>query len=105
MQWKSRLTYQVRFTRAAKDDLKRLYLFLYQHDNNSAQHARDNIYKAIDTLKIFPFSSRKAQTDTPFLRELIIPFGNNGYVALFEIEENNIVTILAVRHQREEDYW
>jgi hypothetical protein len=34
----------------------------------------------------------------------VITFGANGYVALFEIEENNIVTILAVRHQREDDF-
>lgn len=55
-------------------------------------------------LETFPFTCRKAKADTPFLRELIISFGVNGYVALFEIEENNIVTILAVRHQREDDY-
>jgi len=34
----------------------------------------------------------------------VIGFGDGGYVALFEIESENIVTILAVRHQREEDY-
>ena len=98
------MTYQIRFTRQSREDLKRLYLFVYQQDKSSAKHARDNIYKAIDTLRIFPFTCRKAQADNPFLRELIIPFGSNGYVALFEIEENNIVTILAVRHQREDDY-
>jgi mRNA-degrading endonuclease RelE of RelBE toxin-antitoxin system len=38
------------------------------------------------------------------LRELVIPFGAAGYVALFEIEDNETVTILAIRHQREEDY-
>jgi plasmid stabilization system protein ParE len=38
------------------------------------------------------------------LRELIISFGANGYVALFEIEEGQTVTILAVRHQREDDF-
>ena len=38
------------------------------------------------------------------LRELIIPFGNSGYVALFEIETGGHVTILALRHQREDDY-
>ena len=42
--------------------------------------------------------------DNPFLRELIIPFGSAGYVALFEIASNDTVNILAVRHQREEDY-
>ncbi len=31
-------------------------------------------------------------------------FGAAGYVALFEIEDNETVTILAIRHQREEDY-
>lgn len=98
------MTYLIRFTRSSRDDLKRLYLFLYKHDKISAKHARDNIYKAIDTLKIFPFTCRKVQTNNPFLRELIIPFGNNGYIALFEIEENNVITILALRHQREDDY-
>ncbi|MDI1298006.1 type II toxin-antitoxin system RelE/ParE family toxin [Methylotenera sp.] len=98
------MIYQIRFTRNSKDDLKRLYLFLYKQDKNSAKHARDNIYKAIDTLKIFPFTCRKAQANSPFLRELVISFGANGYVAMFEIEEDNTVTILAVRHQREDDF-
>jgi hypothetical protein len=40
----------------------------------------------------------------PFLRELVIPYGSAGYVALFEIENREFVTVLAVRHQREEDY-
>lgn len=43
--------------------------------------------------------------DKPFLRELIVPFGSYGYVALFEIADGNFVNVLAVRHQREEDYW
>jgi plasmid stabilization system protein ParE len=98
------LIYQIRFTRNSKDDLKRLYLFLYKQDKNSAKHARDNVYKAIDMLKNFPFTCRKAQANSPFMRELVISFGANGYVALFEIEEDNTVTILAVRHQREDDY-
>ena len=38
------------------------------------------------------------------MRELLIPFGNAGYVALFEIDDPSHDSILAVRHQREEDY-
>ena len=38
------------------------------------------------------------------LRELLIGFGAAGYVALFEIEDAQTVTVLAVRHQREDDY-
>jgi len=34
----------------------------------------------------------------------VIPFGFSGYVALFEVENSSTVTILAVWHQREDDY-
>jgi plasmid stabilization system protein ParE len=98
------LNYQIRFTKAAREDLKRLYGFLVAQDTQAAEHALEAIHKAIELLKSFPFTCRKAQTDNPFLRELIISFGANGYVALFEIEEDKTVTILAVRHQREDDY-
>ena len=39
------------------------------------------------------------------MRELIISFGENGYVASFEIEDSQTVTVLAIRHQREEDFF
>ena len=96
--------YQIRFTKEAKDDLNRLYAFLLKQNKQSAEHALEAIKKAVELLKTFPFTCRKAEANNPFLRELVISFGSNGYVALFEIEENNIVTILAMRHQREDDY-
>lgn len=49
------------------------------------------------------FSFLKA-AQNPAQRELIIPFGNAGYVALYEIVSASKVVVLAVRHQREEDY-
>jgi plasmid stabilization system protein ParE len=98
------LAYQVRFTQAAREDLKRLYGFLLSQDKAAATNALSTIEQAFELLKTFPFTCRKAQADNPFLRELIISFGANGYVALFEIEENETVTILAMRHQREDDY-
>ena len=61
--------------------------------------------KALGFCRISPFTCRKASADSPFLREMIIPFGAGGYVALFEIEADKFITILAVRHQREEDYY
>ncbi|REN15088.1 type II toxin-antitoxin system RelE/ParE family toxin, partial [Mycobacterium tuberculosis] len=50
-----------------------------------------------------PFTCRKAG-DSPFIRELVIPFGASGYVALFEIEASDSIVVAAVRHQREDDY-
>lgn len=98
------MSYRIRFTKTARDDIKRIYTFLLVQDVQAANHALETINKAIELLNTFPFTCRKAKADTPFLRELVISFGANGYVALFEIEEENIVTILAVRHQRDDDY-
>lgn len=98
------MTYRVRYTRAARDDLYRLYGFLLQQDARAARRARHAIIKATRLLEDFPFSCRKAGPDTPFLRELLISFGATGYVMLFEIDDASTVTILAVRHQREDDY-
>jgi plasmid stabilization system protein ParE len=70
----------------------------------AARRARAKIAKGVELLKEFPFTCRKAAPDSPFLRELVIPFGSTGYVMLFEIQDASTVTILAIRHQREDDY-
>jgi plasmid stabilization system protein ParE len=97
--------YNVRFTARAEEDLVRLYQFLLERDVDAAERALHAIHAAVEVLHFSPFSCRKATADKPFLRELIVPFGASGYVALFEIEPGHVVTVLAVRHQREEDYW
>jgi plasmid stabilization system protein ParE len=96
--------YKVRFTPEAEDDLGRMYDFLLERDVTAAERALDAIKAAVELLRFSPFSCRKAVPDNPFLRKLIIPFGSGGYVALFEIESGSTVNILAIRHQREEDY-
>jgi len=40
---------------------------------------------------------------SPTRRELVIPFGAVGYVALYEIASSELVLVLAVRHQLEVD--
>ena len=97
------MKYRVRYTKAAKEDLLRLYEFLLENDFVAARSALEAIKKSINLLQDFPFTCRKASPANPFLREMVISFGADGYVALFEIEADNTVTILAVRHQREED--
>lgn len=98
------MSYQVRFTKSAKDDLKRLYGFLVEQDPSTARRARAAIGKGLEFLRDFPFACRKTESRIPFLREMVISFGASGYVVLFEIESQETVTILAVRHQREDDY-
>lgn len=101
------MSYQVRFTEEAEADLVRLYEFILQKDQTDcslATRALEAIKNGIRSLQLSPFSYRKATPANPFLRELIIPFGSSGYVALFEIDDEQTVTILAIRHQREDDY-
>lgn len=98
----------VRFTEEAEADLRRLYGYLVERDpggtTDVAGRALEGIARSIEMLRLFPYTCRKAVPDNPYLRELVIPFGAAGYVALFEIEPGDIVTVLAVRHQRESDY-
>jgi plasmid stabilization system protein ParE len=98
------MIYKVRYTREAKEDLEQLFRFLLAQDLHAAGRAKDAISKGMEFLKDFPFACRKTTSENPFLREMIIPFGNSGYVVLFEIEDKTTVTILAIRHQRESDY-
>jgi len=96
--------HKLRFTPEAEDDLLRLYEFLALNDVPAAERALAAIESALQWLSLSPYSCRKVTSGDPVLRELLIPFGNAGYVALFEIELPATVTILAVRHQREDDY-
>ena len=98
------MSHQLRFAETALGDIERLYRFLAEQDIPSAEAALVALDKAWDFLSSFPFSSRKATADNPLLREMLIPFGGAGYVALYEIDDAETITILAVRHQREDDY-
>lgn len=97
-------SYKVRFTPEAEEDLLRLCDFLAAKDVRAAERALRAIEAATHLLAMTPYSCRKATGSDPVLRELLIPFGSAGYVALFEIEPPSTVTVLAVRHQREDDY-
>ena len=101
--------FEVRYSGSAREDLLRLFDFLLDRartaeDFNSAQFAIDVIRDTVErSLSRAPFVYRKAGA-SPFLRELLIPFGGAGYVALYEIKDAAHVVVLAVRHQLEDDY-
>jgi plasmid stabilization system protein ParE len=99
------VTYKVRLTAAALEDLDRLYDFMLKRDLEAAERALAAIERAFELLAYSPFSCRKALLQkSARWRELLIPFGHSGYVALLEIDDDRTVTVAAVRHEREEDY-
>jgi plasmid stabilization system protein ParE len=103
------MTFAVRFSAAAEDDLMRLFDFLLDRaetleDLDRAQAAIEAVRSAtLNQLAATPYSFRKTGKSST-RRELIIPFGATGYIALYEIASPSSVVVLAVRHQREEDY-
>ena len=102
------MSFAVRYSAAAREDLRRLYEYLLDRaktveDLELAERALSAVVESVDRLGPSPFIHRKSGSSA-FLRELLIPFGSSGYVALFEIEDASTVTILAVRHQLEDDY-
>ena len=95
------MSFKVRLTRDAEADLDRLFDFLLERelprdggDLNLPTQAIAALRSGIATLKTSPFTCRKAG-QSPFLRELIVPFGRSGYVALFEIEDDVNVAVLS----------
>ena len=104
------MSFAVGFTPEATDDLTRLFDFLLDRaetakDLDAAQAAIDASRATLcGHLAATPYSLRKAGKQSSTRRELIIPLGATGYVALYEIESATNVVVLAVRHQREEDY-
>ena len=101
------MSFHVRFTEEAQADIEQLYDFLLDRDPPdlaAAERALTAMAHAITLLEHSPWSCRKAHAGTPLLRELLIGFGQSGYVALFEIDDDRTVTVLAIRHQREDDY-
>lgn len=104
------MSFRVRLTRDAKADLERLFDFVLDRKHareggnlQLADQALAAIRAGLATLQTSPFTCRKVG-QSPFLRELIIPFGRSGYVALFEIYGAADVVVAAVRHQLEDDY-
>lgn len=103
------MTFDVLFSPEADDDLARLFDFLLDRaetpeDLDLAESAIEAIRSAVvNQLAATPYSFRKSAR-SPTRRELIIPFGATGYVALYEISSQSSVVVLALRHQREEDY-
>ncbi len=101
------MSYQVHYSVEAEIDLLTLYGFILELGDGDfalAERALDAIGAGLRLLEQSPFSCRKATPSDPLLRELLIPFGSAGYLSLYKITDAQTVTLVAVRHQREDDY-
>ena len=87
---------------AAAQDLEELTDFLLLELPHEAVRTVDLIVDALGILEQHPRIGRPLNHA---LRELVISRGKTGYLALYEYDEaSDLVLVLAVRHQREQDY-
>ncbi|NOQ35576.1 MAG: type II toxin-antitoxin system RelE/ParE family toxin [Methylococcaceae bacterium] len=95
---------QVIITDSAARGLERCRRFLATHNSNASKRAAKVIRQHLAVLEKNPEIGRFFENHE-FLKELIIPFGDSGYVALYEYDvQADIVYILSFRHQKEAGY-
>ena len=105
------ISYRVLLTEEATDDLLWIQDFAIERelagatpDLDVVRRLRDAVDRALRLLEFSPYSCRRAaRALNDKQRELIIPFGNTGLLAAFEVC-NDIVWVGAIRHQREQDF-
>jgi plasmid stabilization system protein ParE len=92
---------RVVLTAGAVRGLERCRLFLAARSPEAARRAAGTIAHHLRRLEASPGIGRPL-ADEPDLRELVIPFGASGYVALYRHEAaTDRLVVLAFRHQKE----
>ena len=93
---------RVQITTRALVDLERLFDFLAEHNPKVARERMLSVRRAFELLSDHPLLGRQAEDGR---RELILSRGRFGYVAKYRwVPSEDVVLILAVRHQLEAGY-
>jgi plasmid stabilization system protein ParE len=93
---------RVEVTARALRDLERLFDFIAETDASRALAQVSSVRAAFALLAEHPLLGRAAEDGR---RELVLSRGQNGYVAKYRwLPADDVVLILAVRHQREAGY-
>lgn len=95
---------QVIVTEGAAEGLERCRRFLAAKAPEAAKRAGQAIERQFLLLETVPDIGRPLP-EMPELRELMVAFGDSGYVALYRHEPTaDAVYVLAFRHQKEAGY-
>ena len=88
---------------AALLDVQRLYRFLALKNIDAAKRAVTAMRQGVRVLGQQPGIGRPIDEMPDEFREWIIDFRDSGYVARYRLD-SDVVTILAMRHQKEVGY-
>jgi plasmid stabilization system protein ParE len=91
-------------SRGALAGINRCRQFLAARNPRAANEASDTIDRYLLSLKTHPEIGRLLSYERG-LRELVIPFGDSGYVARYRFDPSaDIVFVTGLRHQREASF-
>jgi plasmid stabilization system protein ParE len=83
----------------ALSNLERAFEFLSSENPDAAIAAESAVRSAVENLAAHPLLGRRVHGD---IRELVISFGQTGYIALYRfVVPQDEVRVLAIRQQRE----
>lgn len=88
----------LRLSPEATTDRQRLAEFLVEKSPSAAFRAVETIVSALATLTDFPDQGHAVGGGR---RELMIPFGDSGYVAEYRVDEQHVI-IVRIYHMRED---
>lgn len=88
------------FSPTALRDLERLRAFLRAKNVQAARRATLKIIQGLQALQQHPELGRPVKDRPTDYRELVIPFGKDGYIAAYRYSGDAVV-VLGVQHQRE----
>ena len=90
---------RVVYSARSLDHIESAFKFLRDKNPAAAHDAVIAIQSAVETLASHPLIGRRIEGE---LRELVISYGQTGYVALYRfVVPQNEVRVLAIRQQRE----
>lgn len=93
----------IHFGDGALADLEHIFGFNLETDPAWAERQIESIRTAVMILNDHPHVGRRVPNSE--IRELVISVGKTGSIALYQYDElDDLVRILAVRHQREAGY-
>ena len=93
---------RVEVSERALADLERRFDFIAEEDPVRARKQVLSVRRALQLLAEHPLMGREAEEGR---RELVLSRGRHGYIAKYRwLAADDVVLILAVRHQREAGY-
>ncbi len=94
---------RITWSEKASLDRIRFYQFLAPKSREAALRAQDTIRREIKILATHPEIGRPIEDLPLSYRELVIEFGQGGYVVRYRFDAEWVV-ILSIRHGREDGY-